>query len=343
MAITEQHSSQHPSRHSSQHSSQTQAQNSSLTNTILNGDCIELMRQMPAASVDFILTDPPYLVNYRDRAGRSIRNDSNEDWLRPAMQQAWRVLKQDRVAVMFYGWNKIDAFFAAWREAGFRPVGHLVFRKSYASKSRLVRYQHEQAYLLAKGKPPLPNKPIADVIDVAYSGNRASSDAEADVRAGSADPELLATRRSDARSVRGQRLYLRGCDAHRAQISRDGTRCGVFLPGRAAHGSGAGTDRSTSDPWASGIPACGDGIRVPAAPQGEHASEMGVLTALTRTALRGLVSSPSLECHALELDNDGSAVSFEPQDCVSGLMTETHQQPKNVISEPWIAGLLWCK
>ncbi len=34
------------------------------TNRILHGDCIDVMRQMPAASVDFILTDPPYLVNY---------------------------------------------------------------------------------------------------------------------------------------------------------------------------------------------------------------------------------------------------------------------------------------
>jgi DNA modification methylase len=39
---------------------------------IMQGDCIQVMRQMPANSVDFILTDPPYLVNYRDRSGRSI-------------------------------------------------------------------------------------------------------------------------------------------------------------------------------------------------------------------------------------------------------------------------------
>lgn len=30
---------------------------------------------------------------------------------------------------MFYGWTKIDAFFEAWRSAGFQPVGHIVFRK----------------------------------------------------------------------------------------------------------------------------------------------------------------------------------------------------------------------
>jgi site-specific DNA-methyltransferase (adenine-specific) len=145
---------------------------SKFLNTIAQGDCIQIMRQMPANSVDFILSDPPYLVNYRDRTGRSIQNDANSDWLKPAMKEAYRVLKQNRVAVMFYGWTKVDEFFAAWKDAGFQPVGHIVFRKRYASKSRFLSYQHEQAYLLAKGQPPLPQQPVGDVIDMPYSGNK---------------------------------------------------------------------------------------------------------------------------------------------------------------------------
>jgi site-specific DNA-methyltransferase (adenine-specific) len=141
-------------------------------NSITQGDCIEVMREMPANSVDFILTDPPYLVNYRDRDGRTIQNDAKADWLRPAMREAYRVLKQNRVAVMFYGWTKVDAFFDAWKSAGFQPVGHIVFRKTYSSKSRFFSYQHEQAYLLAKGRPPLPKEPLADVMDMPYSGNK---------------------------------------------------------------------------------------------------------------------------------------------------------------------------
>ena len=148
------------------------ARQNSFTNQILHGDCIEVMRQMPADCVDFILTDPPYLVNYRDRTGRSIQNDADESWLKPTMAEAYRVLKQDRVAVMFYGWTKIDAFFEAWRSAGFQPVGHIVFRKSYSSKSRFLRYQHEQAFLLAKGRPPLPKQPLGDVMEMPYSGNK---------------------------------------------------------------------------------------------------------------------------------------------------------------------------
>jgi DNA modification methylase len=130
------------------------------------------MRQMHANAVDFILTDPPYLVNYRDRSGRTIQNDVDESWLKPAMAEAYRVLKQDRVAVMFYGWTNVDAFFKGWRSAGFQPVGHIVFRKSYSSKSRFLRYQREQAFLLAKDRPPLPKQPLGNVMDMPYSGNK---------------------------------------------------------------------------------------------------------------------------------------------------------------------------
>ena len=83
-----------------------------------------------------------------------------------------RVLKPDGFCVSFYGWNKVDLFVDAWRAAGFRIVGHRVFRKRYASSSRFLRYEHEQAYLLAKGEVAPPARPIPDVIDFAYTGNR---------------------------------------------------------------------------------------------------------------------------------------------------------------------------
>lgn len=141
-------------------------------NNVLHGDCIEIMHSLPENSVDFILTDPPYLVRYQDRDGRSIENDNQADWLRPAFAECYRVLKPDTLMTAFYGWTQADKFIDAWRNAGFRIVGHMVFRKTYSSKARFLKYQHEQAYLLAKGNPKLPEHPIPDVIDMPYSGNR---------------------------------------------------------------------------------------------------------------------------------------------------------------------------
>ena len=140
--------------------------------TVMLGDCVSLMNRLDAESVDFILTDPPYITHYRSRDGRSIANDDNDRWLQPAFAEMFRILKPDAFCVSFYGWNKVDLFMAAWRASGFRIAGHIVFRKEYASSVRFMRYQHEQAYLLAKGEPFPPGEPLPDVLDFPYTGNR---------------------------------------------------------------------------------------------------------------------------------------------------------------------------
>jgi site-specific DNA-methyltransferase (adenine-specific) len=137
------------------------------------GDCIDVMAHMPPACVDFVLTDPPYLVRYRDRSGRRVANDDDESWVYPAFRAMHRVLRQDSLCVSFYGWPRIDIFVGAARAAGFRLYGQIVFRKRYVSGVRFLRHEHEQAFLLAKGDPPLPADPPPDVIDNwQYTGNR---------------------------------------------------------------------------------------------------------------------------------------------------------------------------
>ncbi len=145
----------------------------SFVNQIIADDCIKVMQEMPAASVDCVITDPPYLVNYKSRDGRGCRNDNAQDasWLTPAFAQIYRVLKPDRFLVSFYGFTKADAFLTAWRHAGFEPIGHLVWVKSYASAEKFVRYYHEQAYLLAKGRPRKPRLSLPDVLEWRYTGN----------------------------------------------------------------------------------------------------------------------------------------------------------------------------
>jgi adenine-specific DNA-methyltransferase len=145
----------------------------SFVNRIVAGDCLQVMQEMPSANVDCVVTDPPYLVNYTSSDGRGYRNDNPNDdsWLTPAFSQVYRVLKPDTFCVSFYGFPKAEAFLAAWRKAGFDPIGHLVWVKSYASAEKFVRYYHEQAYLLAKGRPRKPRLRLPDVLEWRYTGN----------------------------------------------------------------------------------------------------------------------------------------------------------------------------
>lgn len=141
-------------------------------NQIILGDCIEVMKRMPENSVDFILTDPPYIASYKSREGQTLANDDNSAWLKPAFSQMYNVLRPNAFAVSFYGWPKVDLFFNAWKKAGFRIAGHIVFRKNYASKQAFLQYRHEAAYLLVKGNPAFPAAPLPDVMDWKYSGNK---------------------------------------------------------------------------------------------------------------------------------------------------------------------------
>jgi len=70
-------------------------------NTIINGDCVSVMAQLPTESVNFILTDPPYVINYQSRDGRRIRNDDNFAWLKPSYAEMYRVLKPNSFCVSF--------------------------------------------------------------------------------------------------------------------------------------------------------------------------------------------------------------------------------------------------
>lgn len=141
-------------------------------NRILQGNCIRVLRTLPDASVNLVVTDPPYLVGYTDRGGRSLKGDNAPHMVLPAFAELYRVLKPGSFCVSFYGWNRIDLFMSAWKDAGFTPVGHIVWHKKYASRVGYLKACHEQAYLLAKGRPHSPTRPLPDVLPWEYSGNR---------------------------------------------------------------------------------------------------------------------------------------------------------------------------
>lgn len=51
---------------------------------LYHGDCLEIMKDIPDKSVDLVLTDPPYGINFkssRQTHQKYIENDRMEDWL----------------------------------------------------------------------------------------------------------------------------------------------------------------------------------------------------------------------------------------------------------------------
>lgn len=126
---------------------------------LLQGDCLEIMPGLPAGTVDLVLTDPPCV------------DGADTGWLTHAYAEMYRLLRPDSLCITFYDWANTDAFFAAWRAAGFRIVGHLVFCKDHACRERTLKGVHDPAYVLVKGRAPAVAPAPSDVRPCGYIGS----------------------------------------------------------------------------------------------------------------------------------------------------------------------------
>jgi len=131
------------------------------TNTVYNDDCLNILKTLPDNSIDLILTDPPYGIDYhnnrRNKNGKiktenGILNDSkdNTDFLGNVIKECFRVLKDGR---HFYWFGRFDALYKQAfeiEEAGFVIKNELIWLKnnhgtgdlfySYAPKHESILY-----------------------------------------------------------------------------------------------------------------------------------------------------------------------------------------------------------
>ena len=124
--------------------------------------------------VNFVLTDPHYLANYRARDGRRVPGDDTDAWLAPAFADIHRVLEPNSFAVNFYGWPHADKFLKAYRDAGFRVVGHLAFPKPYSSASNSSSTRMNARSCWRRDNPAQPKDKISDVIPWSYTPARSA-------------------------------------------------------------------------------------------------------------------------------------------------------------------------
>lgn len=63
--------------------------------SVIEGDCVEVMRSMEEASVDAIVTDPPAGISFMSAKWDSNRGSRNAwiAWLKEVMEEAYRVMK----------------------------------------------------------------------------------------------------------------------------------------------------------------------------------------------------------------------------------------------------------
>lgn len=108
---------------------------------LMQGDCLQRMKEMPSGSVDMILTDPPYGMkfrsNHRHERHREIANDSGLGWLPAFMKESYRVAADNTGHYFFSSWHNIDVFKQA-AQSHFKIKNILVWEKNNTSMGDLA-------------------------------------------------------------------------------------------------------------------------------------------------------------------------------------------------------------
>ena len=146
---------------------------------LYNGDCLEIMKDIPDKSIDLIVTDPPYLIdyqsNYRRNKYEKIKNDIKaEELISNYFKECYRVLKDNTAIYSFCSWHNID-FFKQEFEKYFKLKNIIVWNKnntsmgdlkgSYAPKHEFILFGH-------KGRKLINGFRYPDVLEAKRTGNK---------------------------------------------------------------------------------------------------------------------------------------------------------------------------
>ncbi|MDD4051219.1 MAG: site-specific DNA-methyltransferase [candidate division Zixibacteria bacterium] len=128
---------------------------------ILRGDALTILPTLPAASVDLVVTDPPFAIEFTGTKPNYNRDHSNvipgyrevtaadyPTFTRAWMQEAWRILKPDGSMYVVSGWTNLKDILNALDAVGFTTVNHIVWqfqfgvftRRKYVSSHYHVLY-----------------------------------------------------------------------------------------------------------------------------------------------------------------------------------------------------------
>jgi site-specific DNA-methyltransferase (adenine-specific) len=142
--------------------------------TIDQADCIAEMKKMQDECIDLIVTDPPYLINYKtnhrhdkqNRFTKPILNDNNTQLIYDYCQECYRIAKNNTGMYMFSSPDKIDVFMDAVRQAGYKIKNQIIWVKNNWTAGDLqAAYgkQYEIMIYANKGRRKINGKRLTDV------------------------------------------------------------------------------------------------------------------------------------------------------------------------------------
>ncbi len=118
-------------------------------NEIYCGDALTLIKGVPDGSVDLIITDPPFAIDFAAQRGNYNRNGDRvlegyrevphgeyAVFTRRWVHEAHRVLGDAGSMYIFSGWNNLKDILNAVDDAGFVTINHLIWKYQFGVFTR---------------------------------------------------------------------------------------------------------------------------------------------------------------------------------------------------------------
>ena len=113
-------------------------------NEIYNMDCTKGMKLVPVNTIDLVITDPPFAIEFKAKRSNYNRTQSrvlegyNEiskekyyEFTIKWMKECYRLLKESGSLYVFSGWNNLKDILNAIDNVGFITVNHIIWKYQF--------------------------------------------------------------------------------------------------------------------------------------------------------------------------------------------------------------------
>ncbi len=136
-------------------------------NEIYNMDCIKGMKLIPDETIDLVVTDPPFAIDFKARRSNynrvqsrvlegynEIRSEDYYEFTISWMREVFRILKPSGSMYVFSGWNNLKTILIALDEVGFQTVNHIIWKYQFGvfTKRRFVTSHYHCLYVCKDDK-----------------------------------------------------------------------------------------------------------------------------------------------------------------------------------------------
>ena len=136
------------------------------------------MASIPSGSIDMVLTDPPYGMdfnsNHRKEKHKKIENDGDLFWLDSFVGEIYRIAKNNTAHYVFCSFHNVDKFKVAI-EKKFKLKNILIWEKNNTSMGDLkgdFAPKYEMIMFFHKGRRLINGSRDANIIKFARTGNK---------------------------------------------------------------------------------------------------------------------------------------------------------------------------